>query len=229
MGTDHLGRDIASRMLHGARISIGVGAAVVVLSCAIGVMLGLLGGYLGRAGDALMRVVDGMLAFPELILALALIAALGSSIKNVIIALTFVFVPRVARSIHANVLSMRSREFVMAAVAMGCSRFQIAVRHLLPQALGLISVQATFIFAHAVISEASLTFLGVGLPPGSASWGAILSDGRDHLLDAPWITTIPGLAILILVLCLNILGDNLRDGFDPRAGNPRLGRARRPK
>ncbi|MFQ6549627.1 ABC transporter permease [Aestuariibius sp. 2305UL40-4] len=216
LGSDHLGRDVASRLLFGARVSMGVGAAVVALSCSLGVILGLLGGYLGRAGDLLMRIVDGMLAFPEIVLALALIAALGSSLLNVILALTFVFVPRVARVVHASVLSLRNREFVLSAEALGCSPIRVVIWHILPQALGLVAVQATFIFAHAVISEAGLTFLGVGLPPGGASWGAMLSEGRAHLLDAPWITTLPGLAIFSLVLSLNILGDGLRDMLDPR-------------
>ena len=217
LGTDHLGRDIASRMLYGARISLIVGTAVVVVSCLIGIVIGLFGGYSGRFGNLLMRIIDGIMAFPEIVFALALIAALGSSLVNVIIALAFVYVPRVARVVHACTLSLRGREFVRAAEALGGGQMRVAFRHILPNTLGPIVVQATFIFAYAVISEASLTFLGVGLPPGTASWGVILSDGRNFLRDAPWITLFPGLAIFLLVLCLNVLGDGLRDILDPRA------------
>ncbi|RVT81699.1 ABC transporter permease [Rhodobacteraceae bacterium CCMM004] len=217
LGTDHLGRDIFSRMLYGARVSVIVGASVVVLSSLIGIAIGLFGGYSRRFGNFLMRIIDGVMAFPEIVFALALIAALGSSLTNVIIALTFVYVPRVARVVHACTLALRNQEFVLAAEALGGGTLRVAVRHILPNTLGPVVVQGTFIFAYAVISEASLTFLGVGLPPGTASWGVILAEGRNYLLDAPWITTFPGLAIFLLVLNLNILGDGLRDLLDPRS------------
>jgi peptide/nickel transport system permease protein len=217
LGTDHLGRDILSRLLYGARMSVIVGISVVVLSSLIGILIGLFGGYSGRFGNFLMRVIDGVMAFPEIVFALALIAALGSSLTNVIIALTFVYVPRVARVVHACTLSLRHREFVMAAEALGGTSLRVVFRHILPNILGPVVVQGTFIFAYAVISEASLTFLGVGLPPGTASWGVILSEGRNYLLDAPWITTLPGLAIFMLVLSLNLLGDGMRDVLDPRS------------
>lgn len=217
LGTDHLGRDIFSRMLYGARVSVIVGASVVILSSLIGIVIGLFGGYSRRFGNFLMRIIDGVMAFPEIVFALALIAALGSSLTNVIIALTFVYVPRVARVVHACTLALRNQEFVLAAEALGGGTMRVAFRHILPNTLGPVVVQGTFIFAYAVISEASLTFLGVGLPPGTASWGVILAEGRNYLLDAPWITTFPGLAIFLLVLNLNILGDGLRDLLDPRS------------
>lgn len=217
LGTDHLGRDIFSRMLYGARVSVIVGASVVILSSLIGIVIGLFGGYSRRFGNLLMRIIDGVMAFPEIVFALALIAALGSSLTNVIIALTFVYVPRVARVVHACTLALRNQEFVLAAEALGGGTMRVAFRHILPNTLGPVVVQGTFIFAYAVISEASLTFLGVGLPPGTASWGVILAEGRNYLLDAPWITTFPGLAIFLLVLNLNILGDGLRDLLDPRS------------
>lgn len=217
LGTDHLGRDILSRMLYGARVSVIVGASVVIASTLIGVVIGLFGGYSRRFGNLLMRIIDGIMAFPEIVFALALIAALGSSLTNVIIALTFVYVPRVARVVHACTLALRNQEFVLAAEALGGGSLRVAFRHILPNTLGPVVVQGTFIFAYAVISEAGLTFLGVGLPPGTASWGVILAEGRNHLLDAPWITTFPGLAIFLLVLNLNILGDGLRDLLDPRS------------
>jgi peptide/nickel transport system permease protein len=198
-------------------MSVVVGIAVVVLSCAIGIVIGLFGGYSGRFGNLLMRVIDGIMAFPELVFALALIAALGSSLFNVILALTFVYIPRVARVVHACTLALRNREFVLAAEALGGGPARVAFRHIMPNTLGPVVVQATFIFAYAVISEASLTFLGVGLPPGTPSWGAILSEGRNYLLEAPWITTLPGLAIFLLVLSLNVLGDGLRDLLDPQS------------
>jgi peptide/nickel transport system permease protein len=217
MGTDHLGRDIASRMLYAARVSLTVGISVVVLSSIIGIVIGLFGGYSGRFGNVLMRIIDGMMAFPEIIFALALIAALGSNLFNVIVALTFVYIPRVARVVHAATLALRGREFVMAAEALGGGPIRVVFRHILPNILGPVVVQGTFILANAVISEASLTFLGVGLPPGIASWGVMLSEGRDYLVSAPWITTFPGIAIFILVLSLNILGDGLRDVLDLRS------------
>ncbi len=217
LGTDHLGRDIFSRMLYGARVSVIVGASVVILSSLIGIVIGLFGGYSRRFGNLLMRIIDGVMAFPEIVFALALIAALGSSLTNVIIALTFVYIPRVARVVHACTLALRNQEFVLAAEALGGKSFRVVFRHILPNTLGPVVVQGTFIFAYAVISEASLTFLGVGLPPGTASWGVILAEGRNYLLDAPWITTFPGLAIFLLVLNLNILGDGLRDLLDPRS------------
>ncbi len=216
LGTDHLGRDIATRMLFGARLSVAVGTLVVIFSSAIGIAMGLLGGYNRRFGDLVMRMIDGIMAFPGLVFALALIAALGSSFFNVVLALSFVYVPRIARVVHASVLSLRNEEYVVAAEALGGREARVLLRHILPNTLGPVVVQSTFIFAYAVIAEASLSFLGVGLPPGTASWGVILSEGRNYMLGAPWITLFPGIAIFVLVLGLNLLGDTLRDILDPK-------------
>ena len=216
LGTDHLGRDIATRMLFGARLSVAVGTLVVILSSAVGIVMGLLGGYNRRFGDLMMRMIDGIMAFPGLVFALALIAALGSSFFNVVLALSFVYVPRIARVVHASVLSLRNEEYVVAAEALGGREARVLLRHILPNTLGPVVVQSTFIFAYAVIAEASLSFLGVGLPPGTASWGVILSEGRNYMLGAPWITLFPGIAIFVLVLGLNLLGDTLRDILDPK-------------
>ena len=216
LGTDHLGRDIATRMLFGARLSVAVGTLVVIFSSAVGIVMGLLGGYNRRFGDLMMRMIDGIMAFPGLVFALALIAALGSSFFNVVLALSFVYVPRIARVVHASVLSLRNEEYVVAAEALGGREARVLLRHILPNTLGPVVVQSTFIFAYAVIAEASLSFLGVGLPPGTASWGVILSEGRNYMLGAPWITLFPGIAIFVLVLGLNLLGDTLRDILDPK-------------
>jgi len=216
MGTDHLGRDMFSRVIHGARISMFVGAMVTLIACLGGVFIGLLGGYSKRFGNVLMRLVDGLLALPGIILALALIAVFGANIINVILALGFVFIPRVARVVHGVVLELKERDFISAANALGSSDARIILRHLLPNAIGPVVVQASFIFANAVISEAGLSFLGVGVPAGTPTWGSILSEGRLYMQNAPWITLFPGFAIFVTVLSLNIVGDAIRDQLDPR-------------
>jgi peptide/nickel transport system permease protein len=168
-----------------------------------------------------MRIVDGMMAFPGTLLALALMAVLGARFSNIIIALTVLYTPRIARIQHAAVVQIREQEYVLAATALGCPKARIMLRHILPNTIGPIIVQATFILAYAVIAEAGLSFIGVGLPATTASWGNILSSGRDYLLAAPWITLFPGGAIFILVLGLNLLGDGLRDILDPRMSRRR--------
>ncbi|MBM3548631.1 MAG: ABC transporter permease [Alphaproteobacteria bacterium] len=216
LGADHLGRDIWSRVVYGSRISIGIGVATVVLTGVIGAAFGLISGYFRQLDDPLMRVMDALMAFPGVMLAVAITAALGPSAVNVVIALTAVYVPRTARITRASVLVVREMDYVQAARALGAGHTRMILRHILPNSLGPLVVQLTFVFAYAVLSEAALSFLGMGPPPPTPTWGNIISDGRDYLREAPWICLYPGLAISVTVLGLNLLGDGLRDVLDPR-------------
>ena len=212
LGLDELGRDILARVTSGARISLFVGLVVVSVSASIGAAMGALAGYYGGIIDeAISRVIDILLAFPGLLLAIALVAVLGPSLTNVVIALSLIGWVGYARVARAQVLQAREFEYVVAARAIGAATPRILIRHVLPAALPALTVQATLGMGGAILSEAALSFLGLGVQPPTPSWGAMLNYGRVHVLDAPHLTVFPGLAIAIVVLGLNLLGDSLRD------------------
>lgn len=215
-GTDNVGRSQLSRIIHGARISLGIGFAVVVLNAIFGVMLGAAAGYFRKLDNILMRVADALMAFPAVLLAIAIAAALGPSSMTAAIALSVVYIPRTARIVRASVLVVRETEYVQAAKAMGASHLRIIFKHVLPNCLAPLIVQLTFIFAYAVLTEAVLSYLGLGAAPPTPTWGNIIAEGRDYIREAAWITLIPGMFLAITVLGLNLLGDGLRDVLDPR-------------
>ena len=215
-GTDDVGRDVWSRVIHGTRLSMVVGGAVVLLSFVSGIAFGLVGGYYRALDNVLMRVMDGLMAFPGIILAIALMASLGPSVINVIVALGIVQVPRVARIVRGSVLVIRETPYVEAALALGVPDRTVLWKHVLPNCLSPVIVQGTFIFAAAVLGEAALSFLGVGVPPQVPSWGNVLAEGRLYLQQAPWLTLFPGAAIMACILGLNLFGDGLRDSLDPK-------------
>ena len=215
-GTDDVGRDVWSRVIHGARLSMLVGGSVVIFAVVAGLLFGLLGGYYPALDNVLMRVMDGLMAFPGIILAIALMASLGPSVVNVIVALGVVYVPRVARIVRGSVLVIRETPYVEAARALGVPDTAVLIRHVLPNCVSPVIVQVTFIFAAAVLGEAALSFLGVGIPPQIPSWGNVLGEGRLYLQQAPWLTLFPGAAIMACILGLNLFGDGLRDLLDPK-------------
>jgi peptide/nickel transport system permease protein len=223
LGLDELGRDVLARVLAGARISFLVGLTVVGVSAALGTLLGAIAGYCGGLLDDLIsRVIDTLMAFPGLLLAIALVAVLGPSLGNVLFALTIIGWVGYARLVRGQVLRAREFDYVQAARALGAATPRVLFRHVVPAAMPAVVVQATLGMAGAVIGEAALSFLGLGVQPPTPSWGTMLSGGRAHLLDAPHLTLVPGLAIAVLVLGFNFLGDGLRDLTDPKRRTTRL-------
>ncbi len=221
LGQDKLGRDILSRLVHGARISVAVGLGTVSLSLAIGLLVGSASGFFGGRIDHLfMRLADILLAFPGILLAIAITSVLGPSLRNVLIALSALGWVGYARLIRGQILKVKEMEFVQSATAVGSPPVRLLLVHILPNAFSPVIVEATFGIARAIVAEAGLSFLGLGVAPPAPSWGAMISEGRHFLFVAPHLTTIPGLAIMITVMAFNFLGDGLRDAMDVREASP---------
>ncbi|MEK3964868.1 MULTISPECIES: ABC transporter permease [Paenibacillus] len=218
-GTDNFGRDIFSRTLYGAQVSMGVGFAVALATSAMGLVIGLYASYYRFLDNILMRICDGLMAFPGILLSIALMAALGANVTNVIIALSIVFTPAVARAVRSSAIVVREQTYIEAMKAQGASGSRILWMHIAPNTLSPLIVQSTFIFAEAIIVEASLSFLGTGIPAPSPSWGNILYDGKLVIMKAWWMTVFPGLTMVLSVLSLNLFGDGLRDLLDPHTQN----------
>ena len=216
MGTDSLGRDVFARTVHGARISLLVGLTVAIISVFSGLVIGLLAGYFNRVDAVVMRVMDGVMAIPSILLAIALVALLGASVKVVIIAIAIPEIPRVTRLVRSVVLSVRDLPYVEAARSNGTRIAKLLRRHILPSTVAPLIVQGTFICASAILTEAGLSFLGAGTPPEIPTWGNMIASSRLYLQIAPWTIFAPGVCLAVVVLAVNLLGDGLRDRLDPR-------------
>ncbi|ANH06559.1 peptide ABC transporter permease [Shinella sp. HZN7] len=215
-GTDEFGRDIFSRAIYAGRISLLVSLGVVCISTVLGVILGVAAGFFRKLDAPISRLLDAMMSFPDILLAIALVAALGPSLTTVILALGITYAPRLARIVRGSTLVLRELPYIEAAVAMGLPTWQILTRHVLLNLASPILVQATFVFASAMLAEASLSFLGVGVSTDMPTWGTMLASGREYMNNAPWLMVFPGLAIVFSVLALQLVGDGLRDLVDPR-------------
>jgi peptide/nickel transport system permease protein len=215
-GSDEFGRDVLARVMLGARLSLLVGFLVVIVATVLGSALGLVAGYVRRLDGVLMRLTDALMAFPDILLAIAFMAALGASLFNVVLALGIVYTPRVARVVRAATLVVRERQFVEAAIALGASTSRTILVHVLPNLISPIIVQATFIFAFAILTEAALSFLGVGVPPTTPTWGNMIAGAQQYFRQADWLILFPGFAIVLTVLSLQMVGDGLRDALDPK-------------
>lgn len=215
-GTDEFGRDVFSRTIYAGQLSLLVGAAATVLAAVLGITLGLMAGFFRKFDGVIARIIDAMMAFPDILLAISLVAALGPSLATVIVALGIVYAPRLARIVRASTLIIRELPYVEAARALGVPTWKIMTRHVLRNLVSPILVQATFIFAYAMLAEASLSFLGVGVSPEIPTWGTMIAGGRQYIGQADWMMLFPGAAIVLTVLSLQLVGDGLRDLLDPR-------------
>ncbi|WP_367568428.1 ABC transporter permease [Lacrimispora sp.] len=219
-GLDEFGRDMFLRMLWAVRYSLFMGTVAIIISCIFGSLLGAFAGFYGKAADnIIMRLMDILLAIPSMLLAIAIVAALGTSIVNVLIAIAISYVPTFARTLRASVLTVKDQEFIEAARAIGCSDWRIIIKYVIPNSMAPIIVQVTLGIAGAILSIAGLSFLGLGIQPPTPEWGAMLSNARSYIRDAWHVTVIPGMGIMFTILALNLVGDGLRDALDPRLKN----------
>ena len=216
LGSDAFGRDVLSRLLYAGQVSLMIGAGVALSSSILGVLIGLMAGFFRNLDGLISRIIDAMMAFPDILLAISLVAILGGSMINVIIALSIVYTPRIARIVRASTLVIRELPYVEAARSLGSSTVYVLTRHVLLNILSPIIVQATFIFVYAMLAEAGLSFLGVGVDPSTPTWGIMINEGRQYIDQAPYLILFPGLAISFSVLSLQLVGDGLRDALDPR-------------
>ncbi len=216
LGTDELGRDILTRLMYAGRISVSVGLGVAILASAFGILLGLFAGFFRHLDAVISRLLDAMMAFPDILLAISLVATFGGSLTNLILALSIVYTPRIARIVRASTLVVRELTYVEAAHALGVSTPRILFSHVFRNIASPIIVQATFIFAYAMLSEAGLSFLGIGVNPSTPTWGVMINAGRQYIDTAGWLIMFPGIAITLCVMSLQVVGDGLRDVLDPR-------------